>query len=37
MAWRTFDRDRATALVDRLPGESWARTPAMKERFGISW
>lgn len=26
-----------TALVDRLPGEPWARTPAMKERFGISW
>ena len=26
-----------TTLVDRLPGESWERTPAMKERFGISW
>jgi predicted nucleotidyltransferase component of viral defense system len=26
-----------TALVDRLPGEPWARTPAMKERFGITW
>ena len=26
-----------TALVDRLPGEPWGRTPAMKERFGISW
>ncbi|NKB55036.1 MAG: nucleotidyl transferase AbiEii/AbiGii toxin family protein [Alphaproteobacteria bacterium] len=26
-----------TALVDRLPGEPWARTPAVKERFGISW
>ena len=26
-----------TTLVDRLPGEPWARTPAMKERFGISW
>ena len=24
-------------LVDRLPGEPWVRTPAMKERFGISW
>ena len=24
-------------LVDRLPGEPWGRTPAMKERFGISW
>ena len=24
-------------LVDRLPGDSWARTPAMKERFGITW
>ena len=26
-----------STLVDRLPGEPWARTPAMKERFGISW
>jgi len=26
-----------TTLVDRLPGEPWARTPAIKERFGISW
>ena len=26
-----------TALVDRLPGEPWGRTPAIKERFGISW
>ena len=26
-----------TTLVDRLPGEPWGRTPAMKERFGISW
>ena len=26
-----------TAIVDRLPGEPWGRTPAMKERFGISW
>ena len=26
-----------TTLVDRLPGEPWVRTPAMKERFGISW
>ena len=24
-------------LVDRLPGEPWGRTPAMKERFGMSW
>ena len=24
-------------LIDRLPGEPWARTPAMKQRFGISW
>ena len=24
-------------LVDRLPGDSWARTPTMKQRFGISW
>ena len=26
-----------TMIVDRLPGEPWVRTPAMKERFGISW
>lgn len=26
-----------TTLVDRLPGEPWARTPSMKERFGITW
>ena len=26
-----------TDLVDRLPGEPWGRTQAMKERFGISW
>ena len=26
-----------TALIDRLPGTPWGRTPAMKERFGISW
>ena len=26
-----------TMLVDQLPGEPWGRTPAMKERFGISW
>ena len=26
-----------TLLVDRLPGEPWGRTPAMKERFGIPW
>jgi predicted nucleotidyltransferase component of viral defense system len=26
-----------TSLVDRLPGEPWAKTPIMKERFGISW
>ncbi len=24
-------------LVDRLPGESWGRTAAMKQRFGIRW
>ena len=24
-------------LVDRLPGEPWGRTPAMKRRFGIAW
>ena len=24
-------------LVNVLPGESWARTPEMKERFGFSW
>ena len=26
-----------TTLLDRLSGEPWGRTPAMKERFGISW
>ena len=26
-----------TILVDQLPGEPWGKTPAMKERFGISW
>lgn len=26
-----------TTLVDRLPGDPWAKTPAMKERFGIAW
>ena len=26
-----------TTLVDRLPGEPWGRTQAIKERFGISW
>ena len=24
-------------LVDTLPGEPWVRTPAMKQKFGISW
>ncbi len=26
-----------TMLIDRLPGDPWRRTQAMKERFGISW
>jgi len=26
-----------TTLVDRLPGEPWAKTPALKARFGITW
>ncbi|WP_265519287.1 nucleotidyl transferase AbiEii/AbiGii toxin family protein [Nitratireductor luteus] len=26
-----------TTFVDRLPGEPWAKMPAMKERFGLSW
>ena len=26
-----------SSLVDRLPGEPWARTPAMKDRFDIAW
>ena len=30
-------RNVFTILVDRLPGEPWVRTQAMKERFGISW
>ena len=35
----TADRFRRvfTIFVDRLPGEPWGRTPAMKERFGVSW
>ena len=26
-----------TMLIDRLPGEPWAGTQAMKECFGFSW
>ena len=26
-----------TTLVDRLPGEPWGRTAAMKQRFAIRW
>lgn len=26
-----------TELIDRLPGKPWARTAAMKARFGIEW
>ena len=26
-----------TMLIDRLPGEPWGRTQAIKQRFGISW
>ena len=26
-----------TTLVNRLPGEPWRRTQAMKDRFGIAW
>ena len=26
-----------TDLIDRLPGDPWARTAAMKTRFGIEW
>jgi len=26
-----------TGFIDRLPGEPWARTPEIKERFGITW
>ena len=26
-----------TALVDRIPGEPWAKTPRMQERPVISW
>ncbi|MDE0419274.1 MAG: nucleotidyl transferase AbiEii/AbiGii toxin family protein [Gammaproteobacteria bacterium] len=26
-----------TDLIDRLPGDPWARTEAMKTRFGIEW
>ena len=28
---------RVFTMIDRLPGEPWVRTPAMKERFRISW
>ena len=24
-------------LVDRLPGQAWAKTDAIKERYGITW
>ena len=27
----------STALIDRLPGKSWERTPVMKQRFCIAW
>ena len=30
-------REVFMTLVNRLPGEPWGRTPAMKEKFGISW
>ena len=30
-------RDVFINFVDRLPGEPWERTQAMKERFGIPW
>ena len=26
-----------TELVDRLPGNTWAKTEAIKQRFGITW
>lgn len=26
-----------TSLIDRMPGLPWGKTPAMKERFTISW
>ena len=26
-----------SSVVDRIPGEPWARTPAMKDRFDIAW
>ena len=25
------------SIIDQLPGEPWARTPAMKDRFDIAW
>lgn len=35
----TRDQFRAvfTRFIDRLPGDPWARTDEMKERFGIDW
>ena len=26
-----------TVLVDKLPGEPWAKTSDMEERFGVTW
>jgi hypothetical protein len=26
-----------TTFIDQLPGEAWARTSEMKEKFGITW
>ena len=28
---------RGFALIDQLPGKPWAKTPDMKERFGVDW
>ena len=32
-----FFRRVFMTLIDLLPGEPWRRTPAMKQRFGITW
>jgi len=30
-------REVYMGLIDQLPGDPWAKTPAIKEKYGISW
>ena len=30
-------REVYMGLIDKLPGDSWAKTPAIKEKYGLSW